>query len=116
MFKPIHYNKVKKVVHDGITFDSLLERDCYLHHRLLEKAKEIFDFKWKPKAIVVTIKGERVFEYRPDCSFVRGDKVVVMDAKGFLTPTFRLKWKIVKAIHSDVLFELWTAADRRKKK
>lgn len=91
------FRNVKTVV-NGLTFDSKKEAARYQELRLLEKAGEIgpiscqvpYEFHYE---------GKTMFRYIAD--FVYADKnlnkIIVEDVKGYRTPTYRLKKKLIEA-------------------
>lgn len=101
------YNKYKniKTVVDNITFDSKKEADRYCDLKLLLKKGIISDLKLQRRfdfhindVNLGFYKAD--FVYR-DCQKGRG---VVEDTKGFQTPIYNLKKKLMKALHGiDIL-------------
>ena len=96
--------RAKKVVIDGIRFASLKEGRRYNELKLLVKAEEIFDLTLQPK---YTIKHNniKICTYRADFTYtdVRGVETIE-DVKGFKTPVYRLKKKMMKAFYGiDIL-------------
>ena len=110
------YN-TKKVVRDGITFDSAKEARRFGELSLLQRAGEIFDLQTQVKFVLVPAqrepdttdrrgrltKGkllEREVSYRAD--FVYKDKdgnTIVEDAKGVRTKDFIIKRKLMLWVH-----------------
>lgn len=100
--KPPKYRNVKTVV-DGITFASAKEARRYGELKLLEKSGRISGLELQPSfrlhvnnCLICTYKAD--FRYTTDTPHVRG-LVVVEDCKGFLTPVYRLKKKLMLAVH-----------------
>ena len=100
--------KAIPVVVDGVRFASKAEaaRDAEL--QLLERTGKTRNIKRQPKFPVV-VNGVKVCTYIADWQYdeVLGENPgilyrVVEDKKGVLTPVFRLKWKLVKALHPEV--------------
>ena len=113
------YKAVKTTV-DGITFDSKKEAKRYTELKLLEKAGHITHLELQPE-YQITINGAKICKYKADFRYftVRaesnersynskgewqtptktGDKEgqIVEDVKGFKTPIYRLKKKLVEA-------------------
>lgn len=78
--------------------DSKKERTRYQELELLEKAGEIKNLrKQVPYALVVN--GILVASYRADFVYEEGTRVVVEDAKGYKTPMYRLKKKLMQACY-----------------
>ncbi|MBM4137820.1 MAG: DUF1064 domain-containing protein [Nitrospira sp.] len=99
-----YYNKITIV--DEIRFHSKKEAKRYSELLLLQKAGEIsflelqypFDF---------AIDGKRIFTYV--CDFTYRNKqgeMVVEDVKGFRTPVYRLKKKLIEAYYKIKIWEL----------
>ena len=101
----MNYNKyrAKKTVVDGITFDSKKEATRYQELKLLEKAGQI-------KALVLQVpydlmvNGCKVGIYRADFTYwdVVKDEAIIEDVKGFKTPVYNIKKKILKAYGIDI--------------
>lgn len=81
---------------DGITFDSKKEMAYYQELLLRKKAKDITDFTMQTP-FVFTLGGKKMFTYFADfvVNYKNGDQEII-DVKGFLTPLFRLKRKIIE--------------------
>jgi hypothetical protein len=89
----------RKVVVDGHRFDSKRESEYYGQLKQREKAGEVYEVEMqRPFAIV--INGQLVCTYKADFHF--WDAVAkrrrVVDVKGFATPEFKLKAKLMKAV------------------
>lgn len=48
----------------------------------------------------LTVNGQHICRYVADAVFFEGGKRVVVDSKGVITPEFRLKSKLMKAIYN----------------
>lgn len=94
------YN-AKRVLLDGICFDSKAERDYYAALKIRERAGEVTDVELQ-RPYALTVNGVLVATYRADFVFwdipLRRRRVV--DVKGVATPVFRLKQKLMRACHS----------------
>ena len=100
--KPPKYRNVKTVV-DGITFASAKEARRYGELKLLEKSGRISGLEIQPafrivvnNCLICTYKAD--FRYVTDTPHVRG-LVVIEDVKGVQTPVYRLKKKLMLAVH-----------------
>ena len=91
------YRNIKTEV-DGIVFDSKAEARRYAELKLLEKANEISDLRLQPK-FNCKIHGKKICTYRADFDYYHGDQWVVEDVKGFRTQVYRLKKRLVEALH-----------------
>lgn len=89
------YGAVKTVC-DGITFASSAEAKRYGELRLLEKRGFIRNLAVQPE-FPFEIDGKRIFVYRADFIYFEGDGRVVEETKGFQTPVWRLKQKLIEA-------------------
>jgi hypothetical protein len=93
----------KKTVVDGLTFASKAEARRYGELKLLQAAGEIIDLELQPKYDIV-VNGEKICQYRGDFSYREEDasgwwQLVVEDVKGFKTPEYKLKAKLLRATH-----------------
>ena len=98
------YRNIKTEV-DGIVFDSKAEARRYAELKLLEKANEISDLRLQPEFDCV-VNGQKICTYKADFEywirdeeFSPDDKYVCEDVKGFKTQVYRLKKKLVEALH-----------------
>ena len=87
---------------DGQTFASKAEARRYANLRLLSKIGEIADLETQPSFPLV-VNGQKVCTYIADFRYrvVATGAVIVEDVKGgpTATPTFKLKVKLLKALH-----------------
>ena len=99
------FNAVKTVV-DNITFDSKKEADRYQQLKLFVKSGAIDNLHLQYKYDFV-IGGVNLGYYKAD--FVYWDteeqSQIVEDCKGFKTPIYKLKKKLMKAIHRIDIYE-----------
>lgn len=95
------FNNVKTEV-DGLRFDSKKEAQRYVQLRLRERIGEIVSLEIQPR-FRLEVNGQKVCEYRADFRYTEQatGRVVVEDVKGgpTATPVYRLKKKLVKALH-----------------
>lgn len=89
----------KKNELDGIKFDSRKEARRYRELTLLAATGELTGLKLQvPFEIIVN--GQKVCTYRADFTYTdKSGQFVVEDAKGYKTPEYRLKKKLVNACH-----------------
>ena len=100
--------KNKKVKLDGYTFDSLAEAKHYQHTLLPKyKAGEIRHLQVHPRFKCI-IDGVKVCDYIADFSYIDINQIglqgqqgceVVEDVKGYKTDVYKLKKKLVEALH-----------------
>jgi uncharacterized protein DUF1064 len=91
----------KKVTYDGIEFDSQREFKYYLDFKEQQKAGRISGLEVHP-LFRCEINGLKICKYEADFAFVEQGRRRVIDVKSEYTaklPTFRLKKKLVKALH-----------------
>ncbi len=92
---------------DGFTFDSKMEARRYQELKLLEKAGKIHSIEVH-RRFPLEFNGVHICIYESDfCYWMRttnGTRYIVEDVKGHRTDVFKLKKKLMKAIHGlDVL-------------
>lgn len=96
---------------DGIKFASKREAVRYSQLKLLERAGEISQLELQPvfKLAVgerpVRFTSGRQAKYIADFAYWDGEKRVVEDAKGMLTPEYKLKKAMVEAMFPSVKIE-----------
>lgn len=95
--------KNKKAEVDGIIFDSIKESRRYGELKILKKQGLILDFECQ-KTYKLEVNGQLICKYISDFVVYHLDgPVVVEDVKSEMTaklPVFRLKTKLMKAIHN----------------
>lgn len=106
----------KKVVRNGITYDSKKEADRHAVLRLLERAGKISDLQRQVKFVLLPAqyepdtvgkrggvkKGkliERECSYIADFVYEENGKKVVEDTKGFRTADYKIKRKLMLFMH-----------------
>ena len=94
--------RAKRVELDGYKFDSQAEAKHYWFtlKPMLEKG-EISHFEVDRKFEII-IDGEKICRYIADFSYFKQKARVVEDVKGFKTPVYKLKKKLVEATHRGV--------------
>lgn len=96
----------KKVKDGGYTFDSQAEHRRWKELWLLQMAGQISGLAVHP-VFHLMVNGERVGNYIGDFLYYLPDNTrVVEDVKGVLTPIYRLKKKLMKAIHGIDIVEV----------
>lgn len=91
----------KKVMYDGIKFDSIAEKNRYIELKLLERAKKITDLKLQVPFVLLDkyeINGKKRQGIKYIADFVYIDiekgKYVVEDTKGMRTEVYKIKKKL----------------------
>ena len=102
------YSACKTAV-DGITFDSVRESRRYCELKLLQRAGEISELELQPVFILQEAFTHGGIKYRPitykaDFRYKENGKMVVEDAKGFVTKEYALKKKMLLAKYPDMDF------------
>ncbi len=99
----------KKVVHNGMTFDSQKECRRFCELSLLERAGKISDLRRQVKYVLIpaqyaTNDGkrkllEREISYVADFVYEQDGMLVVEDSKGFRTDDYKIKRKLLLWVH-----------------
>lgn len=90
----------KKVVYNGLKFDSQAEFRYFLYYKSKEDNGEIGNLRLQVPFEIV-INGKKICKYIADFTYTDTDgKTHVIDVKGVLTPVFRLKKKLIEAQHN----------------
>lgn len=106
----------RKITRDGITFDSVKEYRRFCELSLLEKAGAITDLKRQVEFVLIPaqrepdtigkrggiIKGKTIEQkcsYVADFVYTENGKTVVEDVKGYKTPDYKIKKKLLLYIH-----------------
>lgn len=100
----------KKVTVDDFVFDSQKEAKVYLELKQRHNAGEIDNLMRQVKVPIV-INKQKICTYIADFSFTdcKTKKYVLVDVKSVITrklPVYRLKNKLVKAIHGITITEM----------
>lgn len=93
--------KNKKVVYDGIKFDSKKEGAYYLKLKLLEEKGIISDLKLQVKfelqpKFQFGNKTIRAINYIADFTYIQDNKLHIVDTKGMRTDVYKLKKKMME--------------------
>ena len=86
-------------------FDSRREARRHEQLLLLEKARDIADLK-RQVPFRLEVNGELVCTYKADFTYIKKGVLVVEDAKGCKTPVYRLKKKLMRAVHGIEISEV----------
>ena len=94
----------KKTVIDGITFDSKWESQRYLYLKSLERAGRVQNLELQPR-FLITVNSQKICTYVADFQYDKETKDgdwehIIEDAKGVETTEFKLKKKLMKAVHN----------------
>ena len=115
-YKRNKYGAQKTTV-DGITFDSKWEAQRWGELQAMERGGLVRDLERQVKYDIV-VNGEKICRYVADFRYKivdddGGTKEVVEDAKGFETADFKIKKKLMRAVHQIDLYLSKKAVDRR---
>lgn len=107
----------KKTTVDGITFDSKWEAQRWGELQAMERGGLVRDLERQVKYEIV-VNGEKICRYIADFRYKVVDDdgattEVVEDAKGVETPDFKLKKKLMKAVHQIDVYLSKKSVDRR---
>lgn len=101
--KPGKYQNVKGEA-DGLSFDSQKEKKRYGQLKMLLRAKLISELELQAR-FPILVNGVKICTYIADFKYIRDRKLVAEDTKGFRTPVYRLKKKLVEAIYGIKILE-----------
>ena len=103
----------RKVIHDGIEFDSMKEANRYCELKLMQRAGVISDlqlqvpFELIPSQRIDGNVVERAVNYVADFTYNGPDGVqVVEDTKGYKTPEYIIKRKLMLYVHGIRIVEV----------
>lgn len=98
------YHAIKTEV-DGYVFDSKKEAARYSELKLAEISGDISDLELQPRFPII-INETKICTYIADFRYKERDgKEIVEDCKGMRTAVYRLKKKLVLAVHGVEIFE-----------
>lgn len=100
-----HKYRAKAEIVDGIRFPSKKQANRYRELKLMEKAGEILELQLEPSWSFV-LNSVKICTYRADFKYFKAPwgETVIEDVKGYKTPIYRLKKKMMKAFYGiDIL-------------
>jgi hypothetical protein len=93
----------KRVEAYGARFDSQKEADRYGILLLMLRKGIISDLR-RQVTFRLEVKGILVTRYRADFTYIRDGVPTIEDCKGFRTPEYKIKCRLMKAVHNiDIL-------------
>jgi hypothetical protein len=116
--KPKYGNR--KVTLDGHKFDSRAEAARYAVLAAMQKAGEISELRMQIPFVIIPkqrdANGSAVREcrYVADFVYMAGDRVVVEDVKGMLTPEYRIKKKLMLSVWNITVQEIGGKAKKAR--
>lgn len=72
--------------------------------KIMERDGEISSLELQPK-FYFTYKDKKIFLYKADFSYIKDGEKVIEDTKGFRTPIYKLKKKLIEAQHGIMIYE-----------
>lgn len=101
-----HKYGAERTTVDGRSFASKKEARRYSALKLLERAGDIVELSIQPR-FPIKINNVLVTTYVADFVYVdrRCGKTIIEDAKGFKTPIYKLKKKLMLAVHGIEVLE-----------
>jgi hypothetical protein len=94
-----------KTMYYGILFDSKKEGERYLRLKQLEEEGKISNLQLQVPYPVI-INGVKVCDYKADFVYhIETGAIVVEDVKGYKTPEYRLKRKLIRAVYGFLIKE-----------
>lgn len=91
------YRAMPQVI-DGIRFASKKESRRYRELKFLVECRAISKLELQPR-FEIEVNGQHICRYTGDFRYIENGVTIIEDVKGFRTPTYRLKAKLMKAIH-----------------
>ena len=103
----------KRTTIDGKTFDSTKEANRYTSLLLLQRAGVISDLQTQVKFVLIPTQRdedgnllEKECSYKADFVYKRDGQTIVEDTKGFKTPEYIIKRKLMLHIHNIKIQEI----------
>lgn len=90
---------------DGQSFASKREAKRFGQLRLMEKGGLIADLKTQVR-YPLDVNGQPICHYIADFTYMEAGELVVEDSKGYRTPEFILKSKLMRAVHGITVREV----------
>jgi hypothetical protein len=100
-----HKYRAKPVVIDGLYFASTKEARRWAELKLMERAGYISDLKRQVR-FAIDVNGVPICHYVADAVYQRKGEQVVEDVKGVSTDTYKLKKKLMLAVHQIQIVEV----------
>ena len=92
--------KNKRTIVDGITFDSKREAARYCQLRLMQKSGLISELQLQQRFPII-VNMVKICVYVSDFTYLtKAGQSVTEDVKGVKTAAYRLKKKLMKAVHN----------------
>ena len=98
------FNAKKVTTRDGLVFDSKREYSRWLDLVILQQAGKITGLD-RQIPYKLSINGVHICKYISDFTYFENGKKVVEDSKGYRTDVYKLKAKMMLAIHDIEILE-----------
>lgn len=99
---------------DGVVFDSKFEARVFTELKLELLSRGIKRLRLQPEFDLI-VNGVLVGKYTADFAYFENEKLVVVEAKGFATPLYKLRLKVFKACYPEIIHrEIRQAPYRRR--
>jgi hypothetical protein len=95
--KPSKYRNVPTEI-DGFRFASKREARRYAQLKLLLASGDIAELELQPR-YPLRVGGMLICTYVADFRYLEGGEIVTEDVKGVMTPAYRIKKKLMRAIY-----------------
>lgn len=98
-----------RCTHEGIRFDSLKERNRWLELQILERDGQITKLE-RQISFPIVINNLLICRYVADFTYIEKGENITEDVKSKFTrklPEYRLKNKLMKAVHGIDIREVW---------
>jgi hypothetical protein len=98
-----------KTSYNSVLYDSKKEASYAQHLDLLLRAKEIKSWVGDKKELRfnLIVNGKKICAYIPDFKIVHNSGLVeYVDVKGMETTVFKLKFKLIKALYPELIFNI----------
>lgn len=99
------YNN-KKTEYNGRTYDSKREAHRAWELDMLQKAGEVKEIEYQP-VFECVVNNKKICKYIADFKITYSDgHVEIEDVKGYKTDVYKLKKKLVEALHNIIILEV----------
>lgn len=93
-----HKYNAQQTIFEGIKFPSKGEAEKWAELRILEKGRAIKNLK-RQVPYEIKVNGVLICKYVADFVYEEAGKKIVEDKKGYQTPEYKLKKKLMAAVH-----------------
>lgn len=111
----INKYRAKPVYSGNVRFDSTIEYKRYLDLVLMQENGMVTNLE-RQVTLDLVVNGHQIGKVRPDFRYVLEGKTIVEDVKGFVTPDWRVRWKLAQALYPQYEFHVWPERKPRKRR